>query len=276
MSKVNALKIYRGKPYQITDKISIYQPTIEDLVEREDDFWTVVYTCIGNTTMKRLVLWENGRDWNKISNYQLFCETIAAIPQQITSLLFGDIDFMTFQMYQNPNIKPDELVLQPGQQKATHTQKRNLKFHNYEKSHSFYSEKLDIELNAAAYHQISDVVKQIVRIYPKNQYTVGKTSKQIIIEEQKQKIKKAIKQSEGKQSAVSTIQNAISFAVNNPGYKYNIEQTFALKIGQFYDCIGRLQIEEQTRAMLQGSMSGFCDTSKIPKQNFNFMRPIGK
>jgi len=38
------------------------------------------------------------------------------------------------------------------------------------------------------------------------------------------------------------------------------------------DSVNRLQVYENTRALLGGSMSGFCDTSKIPKENFNFMR----
>jgi len=41
---------------------------------------------------------------------------------------------------------------------------------------------------------------------------------------------------------------------------------------QFMDSVYRLQIYENTVALLRGSMSGFVDTSKINKDEFNFMR----
>ena len=40
------------------------------------------------------------------------------------------------------------------------------------------------------------------------------------------------------------------------------------------DSAARIPATENTRALLVGSMSGFADTSKIPKENFNFMREL--
>lgn len=40
------------------------------------------------------------------------------------------------------------------------------------------------------------------------------------------------------------------------------------------DSVSRLQVYENTRALLSGSMSGFCDTSKVDRENFNFARDI--
>lgn len=40
------------------------------------------------------------------------------------------------------------------------------------------------------------------------------------------------------------------------------------------DSVQRLQVMENSLALLRGSMSGFVDTSKINKDEFNFMREI--
>ena len=40
------------------------------------------------------------------------------------------------------------------------------------------------------------------------------------------------------------------------------------------DSVQRLQIYESTHALMSGMYSGFCDTSKISKEQFNFMREI--
>ena len=50
----------------------------------------------------------------------------------------------------------------------------------------------------------------------------------------------------------------------------------AVYVQQLYDELNRLQIIVSTDALLQGSYSGFCDTSKIPKKNFDWIRPIEK
>ena len=72
----------------------------------------------------------------------------------------------------------------------------------------------------------------------------------------------------------SSLLPLISSLINHPGFKYNLEELKQVGICQFYDAIQRLQIYEGTRALLQGSYSGFCDTSKINKEQFNFMRNI--
>lgn len=66
----------------------------------------------------------------------------------------------------------------------------------------------------------------------------------------------------------------ISALTNHPGFKYKLEELKQVKIYQFYDAVQRLQIYEQTHALMGGSYSGFCDTSKIDKEQFNFMREI--
>jgi len=40
------------------------------------------------------------------------------------------------------------------------------------------------------------------------------------------------------------------------------------------DSVQRLQVYETSTALLKGSYSGFIDTSKINKDEFNFMRDL--
>lgn len=273
MNKVNALKLYKGDPYPITDKITLQIPTVSDLADNEDGFWFVYYAFVGNSTMRRLQLWESGYDWNKISNYEMFCGTIPALPFESTRLFFGDIDFTTFACYEIKDVQLDELKLQEGQEKPTFTQKRNLRFHNFEKSHTLYSQELDIEITAETYHYLSDVMREMLHIYPKDEYTVGKTAKNIIIDEERELLKR--RENEAKDRLTdSTLQPLISAAVNSGNYPYKIDETFDLKVNQFMDCVARLQLIENTRSLLRGVMGGFVDGSKIKKQELDFTRPL--
>ena len=92
--EVDQLRLYYGDPYPVSDKITVYQPSIQGIMDYgESQFYTMLFTFIGNTTMRRLFLWDNGIDWNKISDYELFCSLVRLYTTADTSILFGDVDF---------------------------------------------------------------------------------------------------------------------------------------------------------------------------------------
>lgn len=57
----------------------------------------------------RVQLWDMGIDWNKISNLELFSILIKSINFKYSQLIFGDINFSTFNLYEKQN--GDEKVL---------------------------------------------------------------------------------------------------------------------------------------------------------------------
>lgn len=275
MNNVNALKIYFGDPYPITDKITLRQPTVDDVIEDEFGFWGGVRSLTATSTAYRLELWRIGIDWNKVSNYEMFCACVSQMSPNVAKMFFcEDLDFSKFQVMTINGVQPDELVLPQGQTKPRVADKRNLKFRNFQKMHTFYDEQDDIEINAKAFHMISDVVAQMMHMYPKNEYAIGKTSKEFIIQGDQNLEKRNEIQMRNSKSSSSSIQPLISMCVNHPGFKYNIEQTRKLKIAQFMDCARRLQVYESTHALWIGSNSGFVDTSKIPRESFDFSRVI--
>lgn len=72
------LKMYFGKPYEIDlegvpGKVTVYSPTMGDIVNiGETRFYQTLNIFICNTTQYRLPLWEAGKDWNQISDFELF------------------------------------------------------------------------------------------------------------------------------------------------------------------------------------------------------------
>lgn len=277
MNDVNALKIYFGDPYPITDKITLYQPTLNDVIENELGFWGMVNALTATSTFYRVDLWDNGLDWNKISNYEMFCYCVSQMNPEAYKMFFrNQLDFSKFQLLKIEGVQPDELQLPPGQQKPRVYDKRMLRFKNFEKMHTFYDPQNDIEIDAQAYHTIFNVVSQIVHIYHKDEYAIGKQAKQLAIQDDKNLRLRTEQQQKHSKTAFSTMQPLISMCVNHPGFKYNIEETRKLTISQFMDCAKRLQVYESTHALLIGSNSGFIDTSKIPRESFNFMRTINQ
>ena len=240
------LKMYFGEPYSINGDITINQPTIGNILYYgEKDFYSMLNVFIANTTSYRLQLWDMGIDWNKISDYELFCMLINSLGKDTTSILFGDIDFRTFNVYKKKIDEESEEVL------------------------TLYSEVQNIELSEETYKHIAEYLRLMFNIYPKTEKAKGKTTKEWMIEEDRMNLMNS-----KKDSNKSMLLPLVSSCVNHPGFKYKLEDLKDMGIVQFMDSVQRLQIYESTTALMKGMYSGMVDVKGIDKDAFNFMRNI--
>lgn len=247
--EIDPLQLYFGDPFVISQEdcndIIIYQPTIGDIIKfGEKQLYSTVYTLIANPTMYRLQLWDMNIDWNKLTDFNLFCMLSSSLSIDETSLLFGDINFELFEL----NKRQDE---------------------NNEISFYLYNQEQDIEINEEVYYQISTYLKNMFNIFPKTEKAKGRNTKEWIIEEDREKFNL-----HKNDPYKSTLLPLISSCLNHPGFKYKKSELKEVGIVEFMDSVQRLQIYESTTALLKGIYSGFVDSSKINKEEFNFMREI--
>lgn len=243
------LKMYFGEPYIIKSdvgEIEILQPTVGNILEvGEKDFYSMLNTFVSNPTSYRLQLWDMGVDWNKISDYELFCMLIKGLNKNITSLLFGNIDFQYFELY-NKKIEDTEVL-------------------------TLYNQEQNIEISEETYRHISEYLRLMFNIYPKVEKAKGKATKEAIIEEDRMNLNFEMKKNKGYKSMLLPL---VSSCINHPGFKYKLNELREIGIVQFMDSVQRLQIYESTVALNSGMYSGMCDLSKVDKNLFNFMRDI--
>ena len=109
------LKMYFGDPYKVhcdVGEIVISTPTIGDILQfGEKEFYSMLNIFVSNPTSYRLQLCDMGVDWNKISDYELFCMLIKGLDTEATKLLFGDVNFQMFDLYNKKLENSDEQVL---------------------------------------------------------------------------------------------------------------------------------------------------------------------
>lgn len=241
------LKMYFGDPYLLKCEVGefeILQPRIGDILEfGEREFYSMLNVFIANTTSYRLQLWDMGIDWNKISDYELFCMLIKGLDVDATKLLFGDINFQTFELY-NKKVGEDTVL-------------------------TLYSQEQEIEITEENYKCIAEYLRLMFNIYPKVEKAKGKTTKEWMIEEERLNLVNS--KNKGYKSVLLPL---ISSCVNHPGFKYKLNELREVGIIQFMDSVQRLQIYESTVALNSGMYSGMCDLSKVDKKLFNFMRDI--
>lgn len=242
------LKMYFGEPYTIKcemGEVLIIQPTIGNILEfGEKQFYSMLNTFISNPTSYRLQLWDMGVDWNKISDYELFCTLIKGVNKQATSLLFGDVNFQLFELYKKKEVDGSEAF-------------------------TLYNQTQNIEIDEDNYKHIAEYLRLMFNICPKVEKAKGKATKEAIIEEERANLER-----DKDKNSKSMLLPLVSSCVNHPGFKYKLNELRDMGIVQFMDSVQRLQIYESTSALNSGMYSGMCDLSKVDKKLFNFMRDI--
>lgn len=259
-SEISLLQLYFGDPYQVSDKILVYQPTIGGILEYdkkfgESEFWSMLNVFIGNTTSYRLLLWDMGIDWNEISDFQLFSLLIKTLKVENTEILFGDLDLSSFDAY---------IKQIPNEDKSDNKEELESK-----QEMILWNPELDIEITEDIYKNIALYIRTMFNIFPKVEKAKGKTTKKWIIEEDRMNLANA-----KKEDTTSTFLPLIESCCCHAGFKYKKNELREVGIYEFMRSVQRLQVYESTTALLKGMYSGFIDTKGIDKEEFDFMRDI--
>ena len=224
--------------YHLTDKITIHQPTIGEIVKYGDvDFYRMVSTFCANPTSMRLELWDSGIDWNDISDFELFIMLSQGFEQKDTEIIFGDLDFQKFKV-ESKSEDSDDLVM-------------------------IYLPDIDIQIDELIYLRMVDYLRFMFNIHPKVEHAKGKVTKEFIIDEERMNRAYEKRKSQESQNSGSVLLRLISSAVNHASFKYKKDELKDVGIVEFMDSIKRLGLYERTISLMHGINSGFVDTSKM-------------
>ena len=248
------LQIYFAEPYVIDvpsaqGTLTVYQPSIRDLIRLgERKFFAGLGPLITNTTSYRYPLWKMGIDWNELSDFNLFLLLYKDLDKDVMPCFFKDVDLTNFDVYEKSIGEKTEKVL--------------------------YNETLDVEINEEVYFHFSQYLRKVFSMNPEEKMTKDPTLKQWYIRKDEQQLENDRKLAEKGEVKSRSILPLISACLNHPGFKYNLEELKDVTIGQFYDSVSRLQVYENTTALLKGVYSGFVDSKGIKSENYNFMKEI--
>lgn len=248
------LQMYFGEPYVIdlegvSGSITVYQPTIGDIIAiGEKTFYSTLNVFTTNTTSHKLELWENGIDWNEMSDFELFCMYKVLINPKVSYLMFKDLDFSKFEIFQKTVDDKVCLVL--------------------------YNEEEDIEINEMVYHHISQYLRNVFNTFPEEKITNDNIMKKWFIDKEKRQLTRDKEKLDKGEIDSYSIQPVVSACVNHPGFKYKLHELKELGVCAFYDSVKRLQVYENTTALMKGMYSGMIDAKSINADDYNFMKKI--
>lgn len=256
------LKMYFGEDFNHKG-ITISMPTIGDILEiGESNFYQALSPFIYNSTSIRVMLWDNGMDWNDIKDIEVFNimstilrnkerekeqENALDTVEENTSKFFKKkkkkdvdtdaIETKTVQSIMFNNINFNDFILVSARETI-----------DSEPKPALFNEKEDILLYENDYMIIAEYIREILNMHPKVEKAKGKTAKSWIIQEEKMDMLNKENKSE------STLLPLISTCVNHPGFKYKLQELREVGLYQFMDSVKRIQKYENGTAALKGKI----------------------
>lgn len=233
------LAVFRGIPLQVTPKISICQPTLDEIrAYGEEKYFSLVRGICATPADRKVEIWDAMHVyWEKVDEYDLFLMTFKAIAERDASILFGDLDLTSF----TPMLDPARnMVVLKNKDGAV--------------------------IDRAAYVLMTGHLRAVHGFKKNEDVGFDDMTREVMVEDDRDEIRK--------QAAMpykSFLKSLILAAVNCPEFKYRWDDVWTLPIGVFMDCIAQVQKHKSFCFTLQGVYSGCVDAKKVSKKDMSWI-----
>ena len=274
MFECDELKIYRGRDIQITPKIIVTQPTL-DQIERfgEKRYFNAVHTLTAVGADLKWQLWDYGQiDYTKIEDYDLF---IKFISQAVASKKRIYKDLMENPEYEEKrkamsDEELDELLINPLQLILKDIDFADFAPYKSNKNNQIvlYNAKDDIKIDRLAYSQIVDVVRKIHGLKRNNQIPANERTKMDLIDDARDEAIMASRKPY--KSVLKPLVSALTVKCGMCGD----DKIWNMNINMFFDNIKRVSKIQDAQLLLQGAYSGFASLKGVDKTRLDWTGDI--
>lgn len=241
--ELNKLNLLAGDSIQITDWLSLRQPTIEEIRKYgEDEFYSTAWTLCSSPWDMPSMLDDVGIDFMQISEWDFFRILLTIVDPSKLQILMGDVNFQEFQ--------PMKEYTSDGNEKVV-----------------LYRPSDQVVFDEDMYNTFIAYLRELIGFSHKGKKAANKaTAKIMIIDDRKERQRAAKKPKDN----TSMIFDIILSLVNTEEFSYTYETVFGLTLYQLMKSFIQIQGKKSACALMQGSMSGFVDTKGIPSSDMTW------
>ena len=197
-----------AKQVDITDKISIYIPTVGEVIDNQDEYFGLVSLITATPFDMMVQLDDWGIDFTTIDDFELFSILFNEIKTKDTHLLFGELNLSKFEF-------------------AVSKENGNILFRDEEN---------DISIDKAVHLKIGRALREINFFESKhNKRPANEEAKLYLLERNRIKQQRSLKKNKKSQ-----LEEMIIAMVNTSEYAYDFETTRGLSIYQFYSSVRQI------------------------------------
>lgn len=238
---VDSIFLYFGDDYVINDKIKLHQPTIGEVVDYgEWQYFSMIHTLTAiPSDCKSMLYDQRGLIWTEVEDFDLFIMFSQTMTPDKTGIIFGDLDFSKFRPYRHP--QNDEIIL---------ADKEN-----------------GIIIDKLIYMRMMTFLRKLHNITPKPEKAKGRRAREAMIDEDRRN-----REYNKDKPFKSYLLPLISAVKVKQGYTKDYVRNMGLF--EFFDDISRMQVIDSATHILNGMYCGMADLSKVPKEQFNWLREL--
>lgn len=235
MGTINLL--YKNE-YAINDKIHIIIPTVGEILDNEDDYYTIVSILTAMPIDFMVQLDDMGIDFTSINSYILFIIFFSTLQYMDTSLIFKDLDLSKFVLTESEQNGNPILIDREN----------------------------DICIDRAIHGQIAATLRKIHHLKKDRRKPANEEAKEYLLERARKKMNRR----KGKES-FSQIEPLIVALVNTEQFKYNYEQTLGLSIYKFNESVYQIVKKIEYEHRMHGVYAGTVDPKGMDKDDLNWL-----
>lgn len=227
--------------YKLTDKLSIQIPTVGQVLDNEDAYYSLVTALTAMPIDFMVQLDDIGIDFTTLSAYDLFLLLFPSLQKDDASLIFGDLDLSKFEFAKDE--RTNSLCL---------LDKEN-----------------DIKIDRGVHAEIAAVLRKINHLEKNRRKPGNGEAKKYMIERARIKQKRAMQKRKG--FRVSQLEELIVALVNAKEFKYNFETVRDLTIFQFNSSLHQILRRISYDYTMLGCYVGTLKAKELDQSEFNWL-----
>lgn len=275
MFDIDELKIYRGLDIPITDKITVMQPTLDQIIQfGEKRYFSAVHCLTGVGADFKWQLWDYyNTDYTTIDDFELFKKIIwgsLSSKKYIYKELTENRDKYTEELEKISDEDLAEMLINPLSLVL-----KDIDLADFIECQSdkypetiLYDQEHDITIDRFVYAKIVDAVRKIHGFKRNNQLPANERTKMDLIDDARDEAMMA-----AQKPYKSVLQPLISALVAKTG-QLGSDSIWNTKVYMFFDSIKRINKIQDATLLLQGAYSGFASLKGVDKDRLDWMGEI--
>lgn len=218
--------------------ISIYVPSVGEILEDEDDYNDLVSKFTAMPIDYMVALDDKGIDFSKIDDYMLFLMMFPGLKERDTHLIFGDLDLSKFE-FATSEQNGQLLLLDPVN---------------------------DIRIDRAIHGLIADTLRNLHHLEKNNRKPGNEDARKFMIERARKKMRRNKNRIQNSQ-----LESLIVAMVNTEQYKYDFEGTLELSIYQFNESVRQIIKKVDYDNKMYGIYAGTVNANDLSPDDLNWL-----
>lgn len=234
---MGTINLLYKREYAVNKDISVVIPTVGDVLENEDQYYTMVSMLTATPYDMMVQLDDIGIDYTEVNEYELFLLLFTNLKSMDTKLLFGDLNLSSFRIAIHEGSNAVVLVNDAG-----------------------------IVIDRVTQNQIAATLRKIHHIKKNTRRPGNEDAKDYLLKREREKQKRR-----SRRQSVSQLESLVVALVNTEQFKYDYNSVRDLTIYQFNESLHQIIKKVEYDNRMYGVYSGAIKASDLSQDDLNWL-----